>query len=45
MTRAEIRLDYYRAWLWCIAVLRERLSGEPAEENFHTWVSWNDDRD
>ena len=24
--------------MWCIAALRERVSGEPAEENFLKWV-------
>lgn len=33
----EWRLDAYRAWLWATAVLRERLTGEPAEENFQRW--------
>ena len=44
MTREELRRDNHWSWLWCIAVLRERLSGESAQENFHTWASWHDDR-
>jgi hypothetical protein len=37
MTGAELRRDSYLAWLWCIAVLRERRSGEPALENWRRW--------
>lgn len=37
VTPEELRRDNYLAWLWVIAVLRERVSGEPAEQNWHKW--------
>ncbi len=43
VTREELRRDNHLSWLWCIAVLRERLAGDPAEENFLKWVEPYDD--
>jgi len=38
MTPEEMRRDNHLAWLWCIAVMRERISGEPALDNWRKWL-------
>lgn len=39
MTDPELRMDNYLSFLWAIASLREKISGEPALDN---WLKWQE---